>query len=85
MTEQFAGLTLEVYRFIRDFLREHHYSPTLREIGDGCYASHTTIITHLARLEAKGWIVREIGIARSITLGERAPDYDADFHFHHTR
>lgn len=74
MTE-IEGFTLTVYEFIRDYLRKNHYSPTLREIGRGCYASHTTILPHLARLEARGWIVREMGKARSISLGDRAPDY----------
>lgn len=69
------SLTQRVYDYIRDYVAEHHYGPTLREIGAGCYVAHTTVITHLAKLEAKGWITREFGKSRSIALGEYAPDY----------
>jgi SOS-response transcriptional repressor LexA len=68
--------TLEVYRFIRDYLEEEKRSPSIREIGDGCFVGHTTILTHLARLEGMGWIEREMNMARSIRLGEYAPDDD---------
>ena len=68
--------TRDVYEFIRDYLEEEKRSPSVREIGDGCYVGHTTILTHLARLEGMGWIEREMNMARSIRLGERAPDYD---------
>ena len=68
--------TRDVYEFIRDYLQEEKRSPSVREIGDGCYVGHTTILTHLARLEGMGWIEREMNMARSIRLGDRAPDYD---------
>lgn len=68
------ALTQEIYAFIRDQLRHEQRSPTLREIAAACYVSKTTVYQHLARLEAKGWIEREMGMARSIRLGEYAPD-----------
>jgi SOS-response transcriptional repressor LexA len=67
--------TLRVYEYIRDFIQQTRLNPTIREIGEGVYMSHSAVLTHLAHLEAKGWIVREIGVARSIRLGEHAPDY----------
>lgn len=70
-----APLTLQVYEVIRDYWQTKGMSPTLREIANSCYASHTTILRHLDRLEGMGWIVREPGKSRSIRLGEHAPDY----------
>ncbi len=67
--------TLRIYEFIRDFIHETRLNPTIREIGEGVHLSHSAVLSHLAHLEAKGWIVREIGVARSIRLGEFAPDY----------
>lgn len=67
--------TLRIYEFIRDFIHATRLNPTIREIGEGVHLSHSAVLSHLAHLEAKGWIVREIGVARSIRLGEFAPDY----------
>jgi SOS-response transcriptional repressor LexA len=66
--------TQAVFDFIRHSLETDHISPTLREIGTACFLTHTAVIPHLARLEAWGWIVRDIGKARSIRLGEFAPE-----------
>lgn len=75
MAKSMNPLTKTVYLYIRDQLRNDQLSPTLREIGDGCFISHTTVLTHLALLEGMGWIAREIGKARSIRLADQAPDY----------
>lgn len=70
-----APLTLQVYEFIRTYWQETGMSPTLREIATGCYASPSTIMRHLDRLEGMGWIMREMSKPRSIRIGEHAPDY----------
>lgn len=70
---QMDPLTLAVFRFIATYLHERSNSPTLREIGDACYISHTTVLRHLDRLEAYGWIEREPLRPRSIGLGPGAP------------
>jgi DNA-binding MarR family transcriptional regulator len=67
--------TYRVYVFIRDYIAKNEsLSPTLREIAEGCHMGHTSILPHLAKLEAMEWIIREIGRARTIRLGSRAPD-----------
>jgi SOS-response transcriptional repressor LexA len=66
--------TQAVFDFIRHSLEIDHISPTLREIGRACFLTHTAVLPHLARLEAWGWIVRDMGKARSIRLGEFAPE-----------
>jgi DNA-binding MarR family transcriptional regulator len=65
---------MQIYEFIRDFIDENEFAPSLRDIASGCYMAQSTVTYRLAKLEAKGWIVREFGIARSIRLGEYAPD-----------
>lgn len=68
--------TQEIYQYIVRFRKQTGNSPTLREIGTGCHIAHTTVLTHLARLEGMDWIVREMGKARSIMLGRSSPDYE---------
>lgn len=58
----------QVYAFLCDFEREHRFAPSVREIAQGCYISRSTASRYLDRLEALGWIEREINIARGIRL-----------------
>lgn len=75
---EFDSDTLRVYEYVRDYLRLNRLSPTLREIADHCYLAHSTASFKLSKLEAKGWIMRELNMPRSIRLGEQAPDYLPD-------
>ena len=68
-----SPLTRSVYDAIIYFLEQDGQRPSLRQIADRCFVSHTTIIPHLARLEGMGWIERDIGQPRSIRLGPKAP------------
>ena len=65
--------TLEVFQFIRDYIEEKGFSPTLREISVGCLMSRGNLPSYLGRLEGLGWVVREYNIPRSIRLGDDAP------------
>lgn len=59
----------ELLRFIRHFVGEHGYPPSLREMADGCGMSSTSVVTHhLDMLERDGYIVRDRNIARAIKL-----------------
>jgi SOS-response transcriptional repressor LexA len=78
MQQPHDDVTEKVYEFIRDYIRTHQLNPTLREIGSGCFISTSTVSIHLARLEAKEWIVREPQLSRSIRLGSRAPDFESE-------
>jgi DNA-binding MarR family transcriptional regulator len=64
-------LTNSVLQFIEAYIDEHHFSPSVREIGENCLIGRTTVTRYLDRLEAQGRIRRELGIARSITLVKR--------------
>ena len=59
---------LEVLRFVRDFQKEHHMSPTLAETAAHFGVSKITIHEHLSHLECKGAIRRARGRARSIEV-----------------
>lgn len=72
---ELSPLTVQIYRYIHDYIHEHeNLSPTLREIAQGCAMHHTSVLRHLDKLEAKEWIIREIGLSRTIRLGRQAPD-----------
>jgi repressor LexA len=63
---------LEIVGFIREFLGQHGYSPTLEEIGlHFRMASLNAVYKHLKALEERGFIKRLPGQARSIQLVEQ--------------
>jgi sulfur relay (sulfurtransferase) DsrC/TusE family protein len=71
---QMESLTWEIFVFVRDYLAEHQHAPTVREIADGVFVASSTPYRHLDKLVGMGWLHREMGIPRSIVLGENAPD-----------
>jgi SOS-response transcriptional repressor LexA len=60
----------DVYGFIGDFIKEKKYSPSLREIAEGCYISTAYVMRCLDILETTGRLTREPGKARSIRILE---------------
>jgi len=59
----------DVLEFLREFLDSNGYPPTLREIACHLDISGTVaVVRHLEALEKKGWIKRQPGAFRSITL-----------------
>ena len=49
----------QVYQFLIDFIKENHYPPTIREIQNKFeYSSSNSVISHLKKLELKGYIIR---------------------------
>ncbi len=67
-TRKSAAQSEQVYQFIREYLSEHGYSPSLREIAAACGLGMTALMRHLDRLEVQGRIVRVPRQARSIRL-----------------
>jgi SOS-response transcriptional repressor LexA len=57
-----------VYIFIKKYIEDHTHPPTLREIGEGCFMSPSSVLRHLDKLEKEGMLFREEGKARGITL-----------------
>lgn len=59
-----------VYGYIRVYLHQWGYAPSIREIARECYMSTANVYRYLDWLEARGYITRQSGVARSIRLVE---------------
>ncbi len=57
-----------IFAFMCKYHQENGFPPSLREIGKAFYMSPGTIMRYLDKMEAQGWIIREWGKARGITL-----------------
>jgi repressor LexA len=58
-----------IFRFIREFIREHDYPPSIRDIQDGCNISSTSVVDYnLKALERLGHIRRDREVSRAIEL-----------------
>jgi len=65
-----------ILQFLEDFIAEHDYPPSIRDIQTGCDISSTSVVDYnLKRLEEKGFIRRDREVSRAIELldgqGER--------------
>jgi len=58
-------------RFIKQFLRDHQYPPTVRDIQAGCNISSTSVVDYNLRiLQREGHLHREAEVSRGIELLE---------------
>jgi repressor LexA len=58
-----------ILRFIRDFIRDKDYPPSIRDIQDGCGISSTSVVDYnLKALERLGYIKRDREVSRAIEL-----------------
>jgi repressor LexA len=58
-----------ILSFIRDFISEHDYPPSIRDIQDGCQISSTSVVDYnLKALERLGHIRRDREVSRAIEL-----------------
>ena len=69
----------QILDFIRQFMRDHSYPPSVREIGDGVEITSTSVVDYNLKVLAKrGYIRRDPDISRGIELldndGERLPE-----------
>lgn len=63
---------LRILNFIRHFLKDKGYAPTVRDIVKGCSISTPSVVQHhLDKLEKEGYIQRDPEVFRSIRLVER--------------
>jgi repressor LexA len=69
---RFASRRNQILDFIRRFLDEKGYAPSLREIRRACHIGSMELVQHhLEALERDGYISRNPSTSRSITLGVR--------------
>jgi repressor LexA len=58
-----------ILRFIRDFIRDKDYPPSIRDIQEGCTISSTSVVDYnLKALERLGYIRRDREVSRAIEL-----------------
>jgi SOS-response transcriptional repressor LexA len=79
MKELKSGLkpdSQRVYSFIVSFIDERGFPPSQREIATGCFMARSSVQRHLDVLEATGFIEREMGTARSLSLTDRTLKLD---------
>lgn len=58
-----------ILKFIRDFVNDKDYPPSIRDIQDGCDISSTSVVDYnLKGLETKGFIRRDREVSRGIEL-----------------
>ena len=64
----------DIITFIRDYVAENDYAPTMQEMADHFGVSRPTIFEHVEALQAKGALTREALKSRAIEL---APEFAA--------
>jgi repressor LexA len=69
-----TGRQQEIWDFLVDYVDEHGYPPTVREIGEAVgLASPSTVHAHLANLERAGLLKRDPTKPRAVELVGREP------------
>ena len=64
----------QIIEFIRRFLADRHYPPTIRDIVAGCGISSTSVVEYnLKILDREGYIRRHPEVSRGIELLPRSP------------
>ncbi|MBU5356121.1 hypothetical protein KQI74_28115 [Paenibacillus barcinonensis] len=62
----------EVYDYVRTFIGENGYSPTIREIADGIMlSSASTVHSHVNSLIRKGYLTHSSGGVRTLALTKK--------------
>lgn len=79
MRERATKKQQELLQYIADFLKEHDYAPSYREImGVLGYKSVSTVAVHVDGLITKGYLTKTDKSARSIRLAaEKTAEYEA--------
>jgi repressor LexA len=68
---QLTPKQLAILTYLRDYEREHGYSPTLQEVADHFHVTKVTIFEHVSVLERKGYLERLPHKARSVKLTDQ--------------
>ena len=76
-----TGRQQEIWKFLTDYVDEHGYPPTVREIGEAVgLASPSTVHAHLANLERAGLIKRDPTKPRALELRRDPKTKATDVH-----
>ena len=71
--KELSGKQADILEFLRSFIEEKDYPPSIRDIQEGCGISSTSVVDYnLRKLEEKGHIRRDREVSRGIeVLGSR--------------
>lgn len=71
--KELSGKQAQILEFLRDFIEEKDYPPSIRDIQEGCGISSTSVVDYnLRKLEEKHFIRRDREVSRGIeVLGAR--------------
>jgi len=73
MVQELSERQVKMVEFIREFIADHHFPPTIREIGTRVGIPSTSVVKYnLDILQPKGQIDRDPDISRGIRLVEEA-------------
>ena len=69
MREELSGKQQQIFEFLRIFLEDKDYPPSIRDIQEGCGISSTSVVDYnLRKLEEKGYIRRDREVSRGIEI-----------------
>ncbi|MEE8337816.1 MAG: transcriptional repressor LexA [Dehalococcoidia bacterium] len=69
MTDDLSTKQRSILDFLRGFIEQKDYPPSIRDIQHGCGISSTSVVDYnLKRLEEKGYIRRDREVSRAIEL-----------------
>ncbi len=72
MAKDLSAKQQSILRFIRAFIEQHDYPPSIRQIQEGCRISSTSVVDYnLKALERRGFIRRDREVSRAIEVLER--------------
>ena len=67
--KELAGKQQQILEFLRTFIEEKDYPPSIRDIQEGCGISSTSVVDYnLRKLEEKSYIRRDREVSRGIEL-----------------
>ncbi|MFH0818735.1 MAG: transcriptional repressor LexA [Patescibacteria group bacterium] len=79
MSPQLTPKKQKILNYIQNYIREHHYSPTLEEMAKKLkVSSKATVHQHLSELEAMGLINRGFNKTRDISLNNLNKSVEAE-------
>lgn len=75
LLEQGVTRRKAILKFLRSYIKEHGFAPTIQEIADAvALVSPNATRNHLRKLAEEGYITMQPRIARAIALVDPAPD-----------
>ena len=74
MKKQMSAKQEAILEFTRDFLEEHQFPPTVRDIQAGCGISSTSVVDYNLRiLQKEGYLRRFAEVSRGSRAAGRLP------------